>query len=322
VVFGVIPFFHSFGYTMTLWAPLCLGESAVYHFDPLDARRIGELCERWGATTFICTPTMMGLYLRRCRKEQFKTVRNCVLGGEKLSKREFEEICEQLGHPPLEGYGLAETSPVVACNVFADVETPDGRIVHGVKAGTVGMPLPGTEVRIVALDTNVDLPPGKEGMIWVRGPQIMQGYLNRPADTARVIKDGWFKTGDIGFLDEDGFLTITGRLSQFSKIGGEMVPHLAITEQILRESGASAAEVAVTSLPDDKKGERIVVLYSNPSIEPAKLIDQLKKNGLPPLWVPNAANFVHLDQLPILPNGKLDLRALQRVANSALNGGR
>lgn len=314
VVLGVIPFFHSFGLTMTLWAPLCLGETVVYHYDPFDAKRIGELCEAFKATCIVCTPTMMGLLLRRCRPEQLASIRTCVLGGEKLKKQQSSDIKERLGIAPLQGYGLAETAPVVSCNVPNHVTLQNGRVIEGNKLGTVGLPIPGTLIKIVDSDTGKSLPPGQSGIINVKGPQIMLGYLGQPELTSQSIKDGWFNTGDIGFLDEDGFLTVTGRLSQFSKIAGEMVSHMVVEEELYRVSGAGAGEISVTCVPDSRRGERLVVVYSKMSKTPQQVVDELRKGELPHLWIPNACDFVKIGELPVMPNGKLNLRQIKKIA--------
>ncbi len=314
IILGVIPFFHSFGLTMTLWAPLCLGETVVYHFDPLDGRRIGDLCEHFRATTLICTPTMMSSYVRRCSPESFSSLRACVLGGEKLQQQQLHDIEQKLGKTPMEGYGLAETSPVVSCNVPVKVILADGTTTDGTRPGTVGIPLPGTQVRICDLETGAEAPVLKAGMILVKGPQVMLGYLNKPEVTARVLKDGWFTTGDIGFLDNDGFLTITGRMSQFSKIAGEMVPHLAVEECILSAAGAAAQDLCVTSVPDKSRGERLLVLYASPSIKPAEVVAKLRASDISRLWIPDPADFIQTAALPVLGNGKLDLRKIQQIA--------
>ncbi len=319
IVLGVIPFFHSFGLTMTLWAPLCLGETVVYHYDPFDARRIGDLCDANKASCLICTPTMLGLYTRRCRPEQFKTMRVCVVGGEKLKENQGREIQKTIGIFPLQGYGLAETSPVVACNVPNHVTLPDGRVVDGNRIGTVGLPIPGTVIRITNLETGEEVPKGGSGLINVKGPQVMLGYLRQPEATARAIKDGWFNTGDIGFLDEDGFLTVTGRISQFSKIAGEMVSHMAVEEELFKVSGAGAGELSVASVPDDRRGERLVVVYSRMDKEPLQVVDELKKGALPNLWVPSASDFLKVDVLPVMPNGKLNLRQIKQIALQQAN---
>lgn len=317
VVMGVIPYFHSFGLTMTLWLPLVLGETAVYHYDPLDAKRIGDLCDKYGATTLVCTPTMMSLYLKRCTAKQFDSVRNCILGGEKLSEKQFFDIKDKLGRAPLQGYGLAETSPVVSCSVPQDVVTYDGRTVPGTRADSVGLPLPGTEVKVVDVETGADLPLGKEGLIWLKGPQVMMGYLNRPELNAEVLKDNWFRTGDMGLLDQDGFLKITGRLSQFSKISGEMVPHLAVESEIKRLTDAGADDVCVTSVPDAKRGERLVVVHAKLQATPEQIVEKLRATDMPRLWIPSSDDFVEVDALPIMASGKKDLRAIGQIALKA-----
>lgn len=315
IVLGVIPFFHSFGFSITLWAPLCLGEMVVYHYNPLDAKRVGELCERTKATTMVCTPTMMSSYLRRCDPKQFSTVKNCILGGEKVMDNQLLELEKSLGQLPLQGYGLAETSPVISCNVAADVTLPDGRIVAGNKRGTVGLPLPGTIVRIANLDSGQVLPRGEEGMILVHGPQVMMGYLHQPQAQAKVLKDGWFTTGDIGFLDDDGFLTITGRLSQFAKIAGEMVPQLAVEEEIIRAAGVDSGNVTVTAVPDDEKGERLVVVYADDRIVPDQVVEKLRGADISRLWIPDSKDFIRVNELPVMTNGKLDLRRVKQMVN-------
>lgn len=317
IVLGVIPFFHSFGLTMTLWAPLCLGETVVFHYDPFDARRIGELSELFKATCLICTPTMVTSYIRRLGPSQFRTIRNCILGGEKLKKQQLLNLQNSLSVTPVEGYGLAETSPVVSCNVPNHVTLCDGRVIEGTKIGTVGLPVPGTLIRIIDVDTAKEVTVGSSGLILVKGPQVMLGYLNQPVETARAIKDGWFNTGDIGFLDEQGFLTVTGRLSQFSKIAGEMISHLAVADEIQHITGQSAADIFVTSVPDDLRGERLVVMYCNLEKTPKEIVAELKKSNIPRFWIPNWHDFIAVSALPVMPNGKLNLRKLKEIA---LNG--
>jgi acyl-[acyl-carrier-protein]-phospholipid O-acyltransferase / long-chain-fatty-acid--[acyl-carrier-protein] ligase len=190
----------------------------------------------------------------------------------------------------------------------------DGRVVHGNREGTVGLPLPGTAVKTVDPETGADLPAGTEGMILVSGPQVMVGYLNRPEETAKVLKDGWYTTGDLGVIDADGFLKITDRLSRFSKIGGEMVPHLKIEEALQEGSGASEREFVVTSVPDERRGERILVLHTASSKHLERAMQNLA--GLPPLWRPKRDDFVRVDHLPLLGSGKIDLRGAREMARA------
>ncbi len=317
-VLGILPFFHSFGFTVTLWTVLVLGLKAIYHFSPLDARIIGNLCQEHGATILFATPTFMRGYLSRCDPEQFATMRLPILGAEKLKPELARDIREKLGFEPLEGYGCTETGPVVAVNLPGEKATPDGRTVAANRPGTVGMPLPGTAVKTVDPDTGEDLPRGAVGLIHVKGPQVMAGYLNRPQETAKVLKDGWYNTGDLGALDEDGFLRITDRLSRFSKIGGEMVPHQKVEAAIVEIVGGEESRLCVTSLPDPKRGERLVVVHAELGRPADEIVRRLSEGSLPRLWLPSPQDFVAVEALPILGTGKLDLRAVRRLAEEAL----
>lgn len=315
VVLGILPFFHSFGFTVTIWTVLCLGRKIVFHFNPLDARIVGDLCEKHGVTMIVGTPTFMRTYLKKCEPGQFKTLVHLLLGAEKLKPELFQEIKSALRIDPLEGYGCTELSPVVSVNVLHDVELPDGRAVPGNRPGTVGRPVPGTAVKTVDPDSLADLPAGATGLILVRGPQVMTGYLNRPEATAKVIRDGWYNTGDLGYVDPEGFLHITDRLSRFSKVGGEMVPHMAVESAILEAAGATESCVAVTALPDPKRGERLYVLYTGEmSLSPVEVQKRLLATEMPRLWIPSVDDFIRVEAIPILGTGKVDLRKLKTIA--------
>ncbi len=318
VLLGILPFFHSMGYTVTVWTALSLGKRVAYHYDPLAARVIANLCETQGVTLIIGTPTFLRTYIQRCEPSKFATVTRVVLGAEKLKPELERSIRETLQTIPLEGYGCTELSPVVAVNTPHEKRTRDGRTVPGNRLGSVGMPLPGTAVKAVDHDTGADLPRGTEGLILVSGPQVMVGYLGRPEATAKVLKDGWYTTGDLGYVDDDGFLWITDRLSRFSKIGGEMVPHLRVEAAILEATGADESSLAVTALPDSKRGERLVVLYTDLKVPPAEAYRLLAAGPLPKLWLPSADHFLQVDALPMLGTGKLDLRRLRQIAEGRL----
>src|SRR5262249_42106416 len=159
---------------------------------------VGSLCEKHRATMIAATPTYMRTYLQRCDRSQLATLVHIILGAEKLKPELARDLQEKLGVEPMEGYGCTELSPVVSVNTTHEMTVADGRVVHGYRAGTVGLPLPGTSVKAVDPVTGADLPPGTEGMIVVSGPQVMVGYLNRPDATAKVVKDGWYTTGDLG----------------------------------------------------------------------------------------------------------------------------
>src|SRR5262249_61843964 len=222
---------------------------------------------------------------------------------------QFEDI---VGIRPLEGYGCTECAPVVAVN-GRDFRAPGFRQVAA-RRGTIGHPLPGVSVHIVDPETQALLPLKTPGMLLVKGPNVMRGYLGRPDKTAEVLKDGWYTTGDIATMEEDGFLTITDRLSRFSKIGGEMVPHIKIEEKLNELAGSTEQAFSVSAVPDEKKGERIVVLYTLPEEELAPVLAKLADSDLPALWKPRKDQFFHVDALPYLGTGKLDLRALKARA--------
>ena len=215
---GVLPFFHSFGFTGTLWLPLLAGFGVVYHSNPMDAKTIGETVRKHKATLLISAPTFFAAYLRRCSAEEFATLRFALAGAEKLREQIAKGFKDKFGLELLEGYGCTELAPVVSANV-PDVSLGVERQI-GNKPGTVGHPIPGVAVKVVDPDTERSLPLGQEGLLLVKGPNVMLGYLGQPELTAQAMRDGWYVTGDIAAVDEDGFIKITDRLSRFSKIGG------------------------------------------------------------------------------------------------------
>jgi len=312
-IFGILPLFHSFGFTGTLWLPMSLGIGAIYHANPLDARTIGEMVMRYRATMLLATPTFLQAYIRRCQPEEFGSLQYVIVGAEKLSERVSRAFEDTFGIRPFEGYGCTECAPVVTVNT-RDYRAPGFRQV-GAKRGKIGHPLPGISVRIVDPDTFEPLPVGQTGLLLVRGPNVMLGYLGKPEKSAEVLRDGWYVTGDIATLDEDGFLEITDRLSRFSKIGGEMVPHLKVEEKLHEIAGVTEQTFAVTGVPDAKKGERLIVLHTLDDARLAECLEKLADSGLPNLWVPRRDSFVRVDALPYLGTGKLDLR---RVRDTAL----
>jgi acyl-[acyl-carrier-protein]-phospholipid O-acyltransferase/long-chain-fatty-acid--[acyl-carrier-protein] ligase len=309
---GVLPFFHSFGFTVTLWLPAVLGAGVVYHSNPLDLTAISELSRNYRLTFLLATPTFLQAYMRRCQPEDFGSLQYVLVGAEKLPERVALAFEDRFGIRPLEGYGCTECSPVVAVNT-RDFRAPGFRQV-GAKRGKIGHPLPGVSVRIADPDTLAPLPLGQPGLLLVRGPNVMKGYLGRPDKTAEVIHDGWYVTGDIASLDEDGFLTITDRLSRFSKIGGEMVPHIKVEEKLHELAGATEQTFVVTGVPDGKKGERLVVLHTLPEEKLKECLEKLPQADLPNLWLPRTNQFFHVDALPQLGTGKLDLRKVRELA--------
>lgn len=323
VVLGVLPFFHSFGYTATLWAPLLAGARAVFHPSPLEAREIGELARTHAASVFLATPTFYQGYLRRCEKEDFGTLRLCVSGAERLRPALAERWERRFGHVLYEGYGATELSPVVALNV-PDAGEP-GSVESGRQLGSVGRAVPGVTIQVRDVETGVELAPSAEGLIWVKGPNVMPGYLDRDDLTREVLVDGWYCTGDVGRVDSKGFVWLTDRLARFSKIGGEMVPHGKVEDELTRlvsshlSAESDVPELFVTALPDERKGERLVVLHTQLPVEVDQLVRELGALELPSLFVPRAANFVLVDEVPRLGSGKTDLRGAREVAAARLD---
>ena len=309
---GVLPFFHSFGFTVTLWLPAALGVSVVYHPSPLDLAAISEIVRDYRVTFLMSTPTFLQAYARRCSPEDFGSLEYVVVGAEKLPERLALAFEDRFGIRPLEGYGATECAPVVSVNTH-DFRAPGFRQV-GAKRGRIGHPLPGVSVRIVDPDTYEPVAAGASGLLLVRGPNVMLGYLGKAEKTAEVLRDGWYVTGDIAAEDEDGFLTITDRLSRFSKIGGEMVPHIKVEDQLQELAGATDQRFVVTAVPDGKKGERLVVLHTLPPEELQPVIERLGESGLPNLWTPRPNQFFFVEDLPHLGTGKLDLRRIKDMA--------
>jgi 1-acyl-sn-glycerol-3-phosphate acyltransferase len=375
---GILPFFHSFGFTGTLWLPAVLGVGVVFHPNPLDAKGIGPLVRAHAVTFLLATPTFLQLYLRGCAPADFGSLRLVMTGAEKLPDRLAAAFEEHFGIRPMEGYGCTECAPVVAVNA------PDFRAagLHqvGVKRGKIGHPLPGVSVRIASPENpwnGETLPLGQPGLMLVRGPNVMQGYLGKPEKTAEVLRPVaagilpagepgilpggknpasvqsldnsktleaspanpggkmppstpgrmpdathvWYCTGDVAALDEDGFLQITDRLSRFSKIGGEMVPHVKVEEKLHELAGATEQTFVVTGLPDEKKGERLVVLHKLVNGQLPACLEKLAACDLPNLWKPRPDQFFHVESFPLLGTGKLDLRQVREIAQKLSTAG-
>jgi acyl-[acyl-carrier-protein]-phospholipid O-acyltransferase / long-chain-fatty-acid--[acyl-carrier-protein] ligase len=316
-ILGILPFFHSFGFTGTLCLPTLAGIGVVYHPSPLDAQAIGALVSKYSVTMLLSTPTFLNSYTRRIPPEAFGSLRIVMAGAEKLPELIAQSFEDHFGIRPMEGYGCTECSPVVAAN------TDDFRAAYfrqvGAKRGTIGHPLPGVAVRIIDPDSGETLGVDKPGLLLVSGPNVMVGYLNRVEQTAEVLRDGWYYTGDIATIDEDGFLRITDRLSRFSKIGGEMVPHIKIEEKLHGLLGADSQVLAVTAVPDEKKGERLAVVHTLNEDQLKDLLEKLSRSDLPALWKPKPDQFIHVEKLPYLGTGKLDLRQLREIALSHAN---
>ncbi len=312
---GILPFFHSFGFTVTLWAALALDVKGAYHFSPLDAKQVGKLCKKNSGTILLSTPTFLRSYLRRVDPDEFASLDVVVTGAERLPPQLADAFEKRFGVRPVEGYGTTELSPLASVNVpesrQLSTEQPSN------KPGSVGRPVPGVCAKTVNLESGEECDVDEPGMLLIRGPNVMKGYLNQPELTNDVIKDGWYVTGDVARIDADGFIVITGRESRFSKIGGEMVPHIEIEEKLnecVSDDDDDQLRIAVTAIPDERKGEKLIVFHLPMEHSPEDCRQYLSDSGLPNIYIPSADSFCDIDEMPILGTGKLDLKALKALA--------
>ncbi len=316
-VLACLPFFHSFGCTVTLWFPLIEGIRLVTYPNPLDAAKNAALIKRYGITMLLATPTFLRSYMRRAEPEQLESLTLVVTGAEKLPLELAAAFKERFGKEVMQGYGLTETSPVVSACLPEPPSRPGDSVQPSSREGSVGKLAPGLTAQIRDPETGAVLSLHDTGMLWLRGPNIFEGYLNDPKRTADVIQDGWFKTGDLARFDEDGFLFIEGRLSRFSKIGGEMVPHETVEAKITEVLQLPHDErvIAITGVPDEAKGEALVLLSSR-DIDMTDLRAKLSAAGVANLWIPKKIKRV--EAIPVLGTGKVDLKGLKDAAIAAV----
>src|SRR5881227_262812 len=317
-ILASLPFFHTFGSTVTLWYPLIEGVRIVTYPNPLEAAKNAALIERYKLTLLLATPTFLRGYLRKAEPDKLRSLRLVITGAEKLPLDLAKNFEERFNQRVFEGYGLTETSPVVSVNLPEPRPTKQGEQVQpSSRLGSVGKMSPGIAAEIREPETDRKLSLHETGMVWFRGVNIFEGYLHDEKRTAEVLRDGWFKTGDIGRFDEDGFLYIEGRLSRFSKIGGEMVPHEALEQKIITAlglDGQSERLIAIVGVQDEAKGEALVLLASV-DVDLAQLRDKLREAGVPNLWIPK--RICRVDSIPVLASGKLDLKRCQERAAAA-----
>lgn len=301
---GVLPFFHSFGFMATIAGPAVAGFGCAYHFNPMESKMIGPLAKEHGATILLATPTFLQFYLRGLSEDQLSSLRLAVVGAEKLPGKMAKAFADKFGCLPVEAYGSTECSPGIAVNAV-DTNRP----------GSIGKLLGDMQAKVVKPETGDEVSPGEAGLLKVKGPNVMMGYLGLLEKTGEVLQDGWYDTGDIVRIDDDGFLWIEGRLSRFSKIGGEMVPHGKVEETLNDLAGPDARLFAVTGVPDEKKGEQLVVIHTADEELLEKVINDLADTSLPNLWKPKRGQFRKVKEIPYLGTGKLDLKGLQELAS-------
>ncbi len=332
-ILGSLPLFHSFGLTIALVLPLLKGRPICTYPNPTEARTLCELIEKHKLTMLCATPTFARAMLRRAEAYTFATVRYFIVGAERLQPELEKQFMTRCGVQLLEGYGLTEASPVCSVNLPDKERVPGSAfIIPSLKSGTIGQLLPGIAVRITDVEDDEKILPFTErGMIWLKGANIFHGYTNKPELNKAIFNEGWFKSGDIGQMDLNGFVTLAGRLSRFSKIGGEMVPHEGVEKaiaDILNLRSENEIMITVTGVMDEQKGETLVLLSAVPEhAEPAVerevlslLRSELAKRGLPNLWAPRY--LVAVSSIPVLASGKQDLQRCRQLANEALFGPR
>jgi acyl-[acyl-carrier-protein]-phospholipid O-acyltransferase/long-chain-fatty-acid--[acyl-carrier-protein] ligase len=317
-ILASLPFFHTFGSTVTLWYPMIESVLIVTYPNPLEAAKNAALIDKYKLTLLLATPTFLRAYLRKAEPNQLRSLRLIITGAEKLPLDLGKTVEDRLGQHVFEGYGLTETAPVVSVNLPEPTPRKPGEAVQpSSRVGSVGKMAPGIAAEIREPETDGKLSFHDTGMLWLRGPNIFEGYLNDPERTAEVLRDGWFKTGDIGRFDEDGFLYIEGRLSRFSKIGGEMVPHEAIEQKInaaLNLYDESERKIAIMGVLDEAKGEALVLL-STVDVDLAQLREKLREAGVTNLWIPK--KVCRVETIPVLASGKLDIARCTELANSS-----
>ncbi len=311
-----LPVFHSFGFTVTLWYPLLRGCHVVTVPSPLETRKIIDAIRDEEVTTLIGAPTFVRPILKKAQPAELRSLNLVVTGAEKLPDDLYKAFLENFHLEIHQGYGLTETTPA------ANINQPHPPVVWstnepqaGKRLGSVGRMMPGMTARIVDPDTGADLPFTQQGLVLFRGANVFEGYLGDEEKTRAAFRDGWFVTGDLGRFDSDGFLFIEGRLSRFSKIGGEMVPHGTVEQKIIELFGweqLEAPTVFVTGVPDPTKGESLVLLTTN-EITAEALRAKLNEAGVPNLWVPKVVRRV--DKIPMLGTGKTDLKRCRELAS-------
>jgi len=299
VALAVLPFFHSYGMTSVLNFSMWMGATVVLvpRFDP---RLVLQAVRRHRPTLFHGVPTMYIALLNtpELRRVSFRSVRAGISGAMGLPRevqRQWEAVT---GGRLVEGYGLTEASPVTHCNPLYGLR----------KEGSIGIPVPDTDARVVDPDTGEVLPPGQVGELEVRGPQVMRGYLNRPDETARVLHDGWLRTGDMARVDEDGFFYVVDRKKEMINVGGLKVFPREVEEVLYRHP--AVREAAAVGVPDPVRGEVVkafVALREGQHATEQELVDFCRQH-LAPHKVPRAVEI--RPQLPKTLIGKVLRRAL------------
>lgn len=302
VILSILPVFHSFGQMANFWLPMLTGMTAVTYANPLDYKTIPKLFREEKVTMMAATPIFIAGYLKESKPGDFETGRIIIAGADKVPDWLRESFMKKHNKTLLEGYGVTETSPVISAN------TPEDN-----RPGSIGKAFPGIEVKIVDLEKGDALPPDQEGKIVVKGDYVMKGYYDDVEETSLRLKDGWYDTGDMGMIDEDGYLWHRGRLKRFVKIGGEMIS-LVRSEAVLEELLPDGVACCVVELPDPKKGARLAAAVTQ-EVNEKDLIKKMAEK-LPNIGIPT--QFVVFDELPKMGSGKIDFRTTTDMVKKRL----
>lgn len=303
VFVSVLPTFHVFGLTTTMWLPLTLGCSIVVHPSPLEYEKIVRSVRKYKGNVLTATPTFFHGYLRKSKEGDFASLRYPIAGGDKLSNKIREGFLSKHGINIYEGYGTTETSPVISSNA------PQYN-----RPGSIGKPLKGVQIKIVDKETGQDVEVNELGKILVKGDLVMKGYLNDAEATARCIKDGWYDTGDMGTIDQNGYLWHKGRLRRFAKIGGEMVSLVAI-ESELEKLLPEGTLCCVVDTPHPSRGSQIIAAITT-ELDQTALLNKLKEN-LPPISIPK--KIVFMESMPVMGNGKVDFKQVTGIVQQQMS---
>jgi long-chain-fatty-acid--[acyl-carrier-protein] ligase len=300
---GFLPAFHSFGIVVTSLVPLLGGMRVVHHPDPTDAARLARKIAAYRLTVLVGTPTFVSYIVDRSKPGELASLRLIIVGAEKCPPALYERCARAAPQAALlEGYGVTECSPVVAAN-RPQADRP----------GTVGKPLPGVEVCVVALESERALPPGELGMLWVSGPIVFPGYLGSEGPSPFRERHGrrWYVTGDLATVDRDGFICLAGRLKRFLKVGGEMISLPALEEPLSQRypPTAEGPRVAIEGVETD--GGARVILFTTEPISLADANSLLRQEGF--RGVMRLDEVRHVDQLPVLGTGKVDYKVLRAL---------
>lgn len=308
---GNLPLFHSYGMMVEFWIPFMTGIKVTYIRNPLDYESIMKAVREHRLTLLATTQTFLYGYIKKSLEGDFKSLRLLILGAEKFHCAHAEKIREKTGIEPIEGYGCTELSPVVAINI-SDDSREIGKVSG--KKGSIGKSITGVAAKIVNIETHLECQPNEDGLLLIKGPTVMKEYLYKKEDTHKAFINGWYNTKDIAQMDEEGNITISGRISRFSKIAGEMVSHELIEALINNYLGLFEKAIAIVNLKDNDEKDTIGVFYSLEHLNIRDVTRYLSNFGLSNLWIPKNRDFIKVDEIPTLPSGKLDLKKLKEMA--------